>query len=406
MNYTQAIAWLYETQYRGIKLGLEQIHRLLDALGFDGARQRFIHVAGTNGKGSVCAMLDSVSRSQGIRTGLYTSPHLVSFCERVKLDGAMISEEEAAAGLARIREIIATWETHPTFFEITTALALEWFQRMNADVVVLETGLGGRLDSTNVITPRVSVLTPIDLDHQEYLGSTLTEIATEKAGIIKPGVPVVSAPQYREVADVLNKSAAEKNTSVTFVSNPVENVPVSLAGSHQKLNAAIALAALHEAGIEVSDEAIREGLGNVSWPGRFQMLGENCVLDGAHNEAAAKRLVLTWKEVFGDERPAIILGVLKDKDMTAICRALLSIAAGFIVVPVRSHRTSSQDELVQILRALNPSIHCKTAPDLAQALDFTKKMPHKTLITGSLFLAGEALALFDANSKPPQIGSQ
>ena len=318
----------------------------------------------------------------------------------------MISEEEAAAGLARIREIIATWETHPTFFEITTALALEWFQRMNADVVVLETGLGGRLDSTNVITPRVSVLTPIDLDHQEYLGSTLTEIATEKAGIIKPGVPVVSAPQYREVADVLNKSAAEKNTSVTFVSNPVENVPVSLAGSHQKLNAAIALAALHEAGIEVSDEAIREGLGNVSWPGRFQMLGENCVLDGAHNEAAAKRLVLTWKEVFGDERPAIILGVLKDKDMTAICRALLSIAAGFIVVPVRSHRTSSQDELVQILRALNPSIHCKTAPDLAQALDFTKKMPHKTLITGSLFLAGEALALFDANSKPPQIGSQ
>ena len=406
MNYTQAIAWLYETQYRGIKLGLEQIQRLLDELGFDGRGQRFIHVAGTNGKGSVCAMLDAVCRAQGIRTGLYTSPHLVSFRERVKLDGAMIGERETAGGLAKIREIIADWKTHPTFFEITTALALDWFQRMNADVVVLETGLGGRLDSTNIVTPLVSVLTPIDLDHQEWLGTSLAQIASEKAGIIKPGVPVVSAPQHEEVAEVLLKTAAEKNTEVQFITEPVENFPAGLAGSHQKLNAALALAALRAAKIGVPDEAIRNGLGNVSWPGRFQIIRENCVLDGAHNEAAAKRLALTWREVFGDERAAIILGVLKDKDMAAICHALLPIAAGFLVVPVRSHRSSHPDEVVQILSALNPAVHCKTAPDLAHALEFAKKIRHKILISGSLFLVGEALALLDPKSALPEIGSQ
>lgn len=405
MNYTQAIAWLYETQHRGIKLGLEQIRRLLDELGFDGSGMRFIHVAGTNGKGSVCAMLDSVCRAQGIRTGLYTSPHLVSFRERIKLDGAMISEEDVARGLARIREIISRWETHPTFFEITTALALDWFQRMKADVVVLETGLGGRLDSTNVVTPAVSVITAIDLDHREYLGSTLAEIAAEKAGIIKPRIPVVSAPQHGEVAEVLRKFAAENSTSIRFVSGPVEKFPVNLAGSHQKLNAAIALASLEAAKIHTSEDSIRNGLANVSWPARFQIVGENCVIDGAHNEAAAGRLAITWREVFGDERPAIILGVLKDKDMTAICRALLPIAAGFLAVPVRSHRSSAPEDIVQILRALDPAVHCKTAPDLAHALETIKKMPHKILVTGSLFLAGEALAYFETGSQP-EIGSQ
>ena len=285
-------------------------------------------------------------RAQGIRTGLNTSPHLVSFCERIRLDGAMISEQEVADGLARIREIIALWENHPTFFEIATALALDWFQRMNADAVVLETGLGGRLDSTNIVRPRVSVLTPIDLDHQEWLGSSLTEIASEKAGIIKPGVPVVSAPQHKVVAEVLTRFATQKNASIEFITRPVENFAISLAGSHQKLNAALALAALQAAGIDISDEAISRGLGSVVWPGRFQMLSGNCILDGAHNEAAAQRLVLTWCEAFGSARPTIILGVLKDKDMTAICRALLPVAAGFIIVPVRQS-FSTPEELVK-----------------------------------------------------------
>ena len=418
MNYTQAIAWLYETQYRGIKLGLEQIRRLLDALGFDGARQRFIHVAGTNGKGSVCAMLDAICRVQGIRTGLYTSPHLVSFRERIKLDGAMIAEQEVADGLAKIRGIISGWTTHPTFFEITTALALDWFQRKNADVVVLETGLGGRLDSTNIVTPCVSVLTPIDLDHQELLGPTITQIAFEKAGIIKARVPVVSAPQQREAVEVLLKSAAKNVTSVEFITDPVppgRDISVSLPGSHQKLNAALAIAALRAAKINVSDEAIRNGLGNISWPGRFQVVAASlrdapglgdCVLDGAHNVAAAKRLVQTWREVFGDARPVIILGVLKDKDMPAICRALLPIAAGFVIVPVRSHRSSDPEELRQILHSLDPAVPCHTAQNFPQALAIAKTNPNKILITGSLFLAGEALAFFESAAHPPEIGSQ
>jgi dihydrofolate synthase / folylpolyglutamate synthase len=406
VNYPQAIAWLYETQYRGIKLGLEQIRRLLEALGFDGSRRRFIHIAGTNGKGSVCAMLDAVCRAQGIRTGLYTSPHLVSFRERIKLDGAMISEQEVADGLDKIREIIADWETHPTFFEITTALALHWFQRMNTDVVVLETGLGGRLDSTNVVTPLVSVLTPIDLDHQEYLGPTLAQIASEKAGIIKPGVPVVSAPQHQEVIEVLIKAAVARQTSILFVAKPLEQIPIGLAGSHQKLNAALALTALDVAGIGVSEAAIRTGLANISWPGRFQIIGENCVLDGAHNEAAANRLALTWREVFGAARATIILGILKDKDMPAICRALLPIAAGFIIVPVRSHRSSDPGEIRQILHTLDPAMPCGIASDFARALEIAKPAGNRILITGSLFLAGEALAFFDPDSRPPEIGPQ
>jgi dihydrofolate synthase/folylpolyglutamate synthase len=406
VNYPQAIAWLYESQHRGIKLGLEQIHRLADALGWHSRGQRFIHVAGTNGKGSVCAMVDAVCRAQGIRTGLYTSPHLVSFRERIKLDGAMIPEQDASNGLSRIRDLIADWETHPTFFEIATALALDWFQRMNADVVALETGMGGRLDSTNIVTPRVSVITSIDIDHQEWLGPTITQIAVEKAGIIKPGVPVVSAPQQREAAEVLIRTAAVNQTAVEFVTEPIENIRVGLAGSHQRLNAAIAVAALRAAKIEVSGRAVIDGLAGVSWPARFQAVAGNCILDGAHNEAAAKRLVETWREVFHDARPVIILGILKDKDMPAICRALLEIASAFFIVPVRSHRSSNPEDIRQIIQTLAPAVACETAPDFKSAFEMANATSGKILVTGSLFLAGEALAYFEQGTLPLEIGSQ
>ena len=232
MDYPQAIAWLYECQQRGIKLGLENTRSLLAALAVDPSpplRPRYIHVAGTNGKGSVCAMLDAICRKQGFRTGLFTSPHLISFRERIQIDGEMIGENDVAAGLSKIRGIVSDWETHPTFFEITTALALEYFQRKQAHIVILETGMGGRLDATNAIQPAVSVITPIDLDHQAWLGSTLAAIAAEKAGIIKPGIPAVSAPQREEVATVLRSVAPD----VRFVAQPLKAFPISLAGSHQ-----------------------------------------------------------------------------------------------------------------------------------------------------------------------------
>ena len=209
LSYKQALAWLYGLQRFGIKLGLENIQRLLDELGrgertrprvlLPAARRKIalppkvIHVAGTNGKGSVCAMIDSICRAQGYRTGLFISPHLVTFRERIRVNGEMISEDAVADGLTIIRDLVADWDPHPTFFEVTTALALKYFGDAKIEIAIFETGLGGRLDATNAVQSDVSVITPIGLDHEEWLGHTLAEIAGEKAGIIKPGVPVVSA---------------------------------------------------------------------------------------------------------------------------------------------------------------------------------------------------------------------
>ncbi len=413
MNYSQALDWLYGTQLHGIRPGLAPIRRLLGALCFQGVKQRFIHVAGTNGKGSVCAMLDAACRAHGLRTALYTSPHLVNFRERIRIGGAMISENEVAAGLTKIRDIVGGWETHPTFFEITTALALDYFQSENADVVVLETGLGGRLDATNVVTPRVSVITPIDLDHQSYLGNTLAQIAAEKAGIIKPRIPVVSAPQHAEAAAVLAQTALGKNAPLEFITEPLENFRVNLPGSHQQLNAALALAALRSAKIEVPPDAIRRGLNEVEWPGRFQIIQNSkfkiqnsVVLDGAHNEAAAQRLVLTWREVFGDERPTVILGVLADKDVTGVCRALLPLAVEFIACPVNSPRTAPPQEIARILRSLDAGAACRIADSLPHAIALAAAQPRPILITGSLFLVGETLAHFDPAASKSQPSAQ
>lgn len=403
MNYAEALAWLYGTQQHGIKLGLENIRRQLDTLGWNGRQQRFLHVAGTNGKGSVCAMLDAICRAQEIRTGLFTSPHLVSFRERIRINGEMISENAVADGLTRIRGIVSDWETHPTFFEITTALALDYFQRENAGVVVLETGMGGRLDSTNVVVPKACVITAIDLDHQAFLGSTLREIAAEKAGIIKPGVPTVSAPQSEESAEVLQKTAVKQNAKLLLVQLPFEKSRVGLAGSHQKLHAALAVAALREAKIEVSNSAIREGLEKVVWPGRFQRMDERTILDGAHNPAAARRLAQTWREEFGNEKAAVVLGILRDKNIGGICEALAPIASHFIVTPVQNPRTISATELCAEAASYAP---CSIAENLRHAVELARAKHKRILITGSLFLVGEALTLLGGNPLTIEVSAQ
>ncbi|MGZ5021960.1 MAG: bifunctional folylpolyglutamate synthase/dihydrofolate synthase, partial [Chthoniobacterales bacterium] len=252
MSYREALAWLFGTQLFGIKLGLENIQRLLRTLNLPG-EQRIIHVAGTNGKGSVCAMIDSILRAQGYRSGLFTSPHLVTFRERIRVNGEMISETNVADGLTSIREMIADWDPHPTFFEIVTALGLLHFKKTRCEFVVLETGMGGRLDATNAITPIVSVITSIDYDHQKWLGHSLGEIAAEKAGIIKPRVPVVSASQSAEAESVIRIRARECEAPLEFLEADYES-DVALKGGHQKENAAVALAALRAARIEVSQE--------------------------------------------------------------------------------------------------------------------------------------------------------
>jgi dihydrofolate synthase/folylpolyglutamate synthase len=232
--YENALTWLFNTQRFGIKLGLENSRRVFNALDVPQPNERIIHVAGTNGKGSVCALLDSICRAAGYRTALFTSPHLVSFRERIQVDGALISKDEVVRGLTKIRELIAGWEPHPTFFEITTGLALDHFRNLEAEIIVLETGMGGppRRDQRHPAV--VSVLTPIDYDHQKWLGSSLTEIAREKAGIIKPAVPVVSARQLPKSRQVIRARAAECDAPLDFVRQPFERLPIALSGAHQK----------------------------------------------------------------------------------------------------------------------------------------------------------------------------
>lgn len=407
MTCDEAVAWLYSTQLHGIKLGLENVRRLVEALGVRLEARKFLHVAGTNGKGSVCAMLEAICRAEGRRTGLFISPHLVTFRERIRVDGAMIAEAAVARGLGELRDLTASWDHQPTFFELTTALALAHFQREECEVVVLETGMGGRLDATNVVIPAVSVITPIALDHQQWLGATLAEIAGEKAGIFKPEVPAVSAPQAEEAAAVLRRHAREVGTlALEFIPAPWPSSPAHLAGSHQRWNAALAVRALALSGLRIHPGAISRGLEEVQWPGRFQRCGEKLVLDGAHNPAAAARLVETWREVFGGARATLVLGVLADKNLRAICAALQPIAARVIAVPVHSPRSSRPDDVCAAWRELAPECPCTTADRLGAALDEAEKPPERTLVCGSLFLVGEALAHLESHAERPEPTAQ
>lgn len=400
MNYREALAWLYGTQSFGIKLGLENTRCLLAAVGNPHERLKFIHVAGTNGKGSVCAMLDAVLRESGLRAGLFTSPHLVEFRERIRVAGVEIPAEAAGEGLTLLRAAAAGWDHQPTFFEIAAALAAWWFDRERAEIVVWETGMGGRLDATNVVIPSVSVITTIGFDHQKWLGGTLAEIAGEKAGIIKRGVPVVSAPQKPDALAVIENKARKECSPFILVDRPYEG-RVGLAGAHQKWNSAVALAALDAARL-VPDRGMRErGLASVRWPARFQRVGENLVVDGAHNASAAEALVATWREFFGDRKARLIFGALRDKNPGELLSILRVIADEIVVVPVNSDRAASVRELraaAEVCGFIGIHEGC-----LAEVLRLDAAEP--TLVTGSLFLAGEALALL-GDLPPPVRSSQ
>jgi dihydrofolate synthase/folylpolyglutamate synthase len=353
---------------------------------------KVIHVAGTNGKGSVCAMIDSICRAQGYRTGLFISPHLVTFRERIRVNGEMISEDAVAAGLTMIRDLIADWDPHPTFFEVTTALALKHFGDAKIDIAILETGLGGRLDATNAVQSDVSVITPIDLDHEEWLGHTLAEIAGEKAGIIKPGVPVVSAPQQTQAEEVIRARAVECGSPVQFVNETYHGSPVALRGEDQKQNAAVAIAAIHVANIQLGEKAIVRGLAAIEWPARFQKWDERTIIDGAHNPAAAQALAQTWREIFGDQKATLVLAVLLDKDLRGICEALAPIAESVLLPKIRSERGADPEELSKVLSDITPSLPCSITPTVDDALILARAKPDPILITGSLHFAGEVLA--------------
>ncbi len=365
-------------------------------------------------------MLESIYRAAGLRVGLFTSPHLVSFRERIQVNRRLIGEGD----IVRLVEQMRLWLKHfpdghhPTFFEVVTVMALSFFAEQNCDLVIWETGLGGRLDATNIITPLASVITNIQFDHQPWLGDTLAKIAAEKAGIIKPGVPVVTATDEPEALAVIEKMAWGKNAPLTKVNSregwratvpnqdqsgsptrqPCRVDELPLLGEHQKLNAALALATVEvlQNQIPVAEEKIRAGLANVNWPGRLQLVtlesGRKILLDGAHNPAGTKTLCETLKKNFPVEKLAFILGVLQDKDWQCICETLAPLAARIHTVPVSSERSANPAELAEACRKMNPAAEIVASNSLADALD---KLAGDgfVIITGSLYLVGEALEL-------------
>lgn len=393
-NESAALEWLYSTQSLGMKFGLETTRKLLGVMGLPKEGQRFIHVAGTNGKGSVCAMLHSLLKAEGTNAGLFTSPHLVHFRERIRDAEREITSAEVTKGIETLKKISQGWASPPTFFEHTFALAMDWFRKRKRDWVILETGLGGTLDATNIIKPDVCIITNISLDHQDVLGGNLREIARQKAGIIKEGVPVITLKQAPEVMQVLSAVAREKNAPLTIVTTPLRGYQVNLTGQHQLWNATLAVAAFKAAGFKATEPVLRTGLKEVSWPGRFDRYeNDRIILDGAHNQASADTLARVWMQTFGQEKAQIVFGCVKDKDMVSLLRALQPIAAGWHFTDFQSPRANTakavRDKLVSIYGHHVPStVHVTTE----QALAVARKNPERVLVAGSLYLVGEVLA--------------
>jgi dihydrofolate synthase/folylpolyglutamate synthase len=402
--------WLLSTQGRGIQPGLARMERLLAVLGNPEKGLRCLHVAGTNGKGSVCAFAESVLRTAGYRTGLYTSPHLVDFAERVRINGGPVENAQLEGGILRLREATGEWngEDLPTFFELVTALAFDLFSHASCEAVVVETGLGGRLDATNTAPKVACAITPIALDHTEWLGESLAEIAREKAGILRPSVPSVIAPQEPEAEEALAAAAVEIGAPCEWIREPLPgDVPLGLAGSHQRWNAALAIALLRAGGFYPGEEATLKGLADVSWPGRFQRTrGGNLILDGAHNVHAARCLVGVWREEFGNEKCRLIFGALADKDPQGMLTVLEEIAQEIFLVPVASSRSVDPLVLLKSLRFPRRSRY-RAFLSLQGAFDASfsepvgqnpeeKSVPPRhripVLLAGSLLLVGEALA--------------
>ena len=399
-GYVTALEFLYGLQMFGANFGLENTRQLAALAGNPQAKLRFIHVAGTNGKGSTCAMLESIYRAAGLRVGLFTSPHLVSFRERIQVNRQLIPETELVRLVEEIQPLLKQFpaDNHLTLFEVVTVIALKFFAEQKCDLVIWETGLGGRLDATNIVTPLASVITNISLDHQQWLGDTLEKIAAEKAGIIKPEIPTVTATDEPSALAVIKKIARGKNAPLTKVNSEfrIQNSELPLLGDHQKLNAALALATVEvlQKQIPVDEEKIRTGLQNVNWPGRLQLIeksnGQKILLDGAHNVDGAKILRAALEKYFPNSRPAIIFGALADKNWLIICQTLAPLASKIFTVPVASARTADTRELAKTFRAANPAAEVLGCNNFEDALIASKDEPF-IVVTGSLYLVGEAL---------------
>lgn len=411
MDFRESLEFLYGLQRFGIKLGLDNTRTLLERAGTPQQHFLCVHVAGTNGKGSTSAFLATILQAAGLRVGLYTSPHLQSFCERIRINGRAISEGEIATLTNRLRPLSA--EIPVTFFEFTTVMALCAFAEQHVDIAILETGMGGRLDATNAVTAHVSLITPISLDHQEHLGMTLTAIAAEKAGIIKAGVPVISSEQDEDVLTVLRQQAAAahapflcagRDFSITvndsgsfdYRDNANHLLPAlhsGLAGAHQTNNAALAIAAtlcLRQQGLNIPDVAIRQGIAQVHWPGRLEWWGSKrqILLDGAHNAAGASILAAYLATL---NVPALhwLVGVKHDKNHHDILAAILPLTTRLYAVAPPAVSATEPEQLVA--EARQAKVPAQAFASVAAGLQAARTAchPHEIiLVAGSLFLVG------------------
>ncbi|MBU0671863.1 MAG: bifunctional folylpolyglutamate synthase/dihydrofolate synthase [Candidatus Margulisbacteria bacterium] len=389
--------YLQSLEKFGINLGLKRITHLLDRLENPQLKFKSIHIAGTNGKGSTAAMTASILKEAGYKVGLYTSPHILDYTERIKINGKDISGSELEEGLRRVKRasegLKKGKKAEPTIFEVLTAVAFWYFAKKKVDVAVVEVGLGGRLDATNVLNPLVSIITNIDLEHTEVLGRTLAKIAKEKAAIIKPAVPVVTAETKPEPLRVIRK-AAEKAGSLLVQAKGYDSKTIpNLAGEHQKLNAACAVSAVRLAGINVTRSQIVSGLRKTEWPGRFQVISRKplIIMDGAHNPAGAKALKVTIQQRFPGKY-TVIYGCQKTKDFKKFLQELKPII-GQLIITSSSHNQAADPRAIARWANSQMPVHLAHTVGVA-VLRWDGKSP--LLITGSLYLVADVFKLLSA----------
>jgi dihydrofolate synthase/folylpolyglutamate synthase len=413
VTYPDSVRFLYSlgNEIKTAKLGLDRIRVVLDALGHPEQACRFVHVAGTNGKGSTCAMIEAGLRASGVSTGLYISPHLSEPVERIQVCGRAVSSEQFSRAFDQVHAVSERLlaaggiDAHPTYFESVTAMAFVLFRELRAGTVVLETGLGGRLDATNVVSPALTVITPIDFDHEQFLGHTLEAIAGEKAGILKSGVPAIFARQRSEALQVLLRRAGELNVPVTCASSAiVEDVRIDergssfrmngdeircpLAGEHQVENAVTAALALRQLGCPPG------GIAETKWPGRLEWVSVQpaIILDGAHNPAGARALAAYIRQFFANRRVWIVYGTMRDKAVDEITGTLFPLAAE-VIVTASHYARSLRPEAVA---AMAHDSRVRTTASVEEAIALVRRAAQPddaVFVTGSLFVVGEAREL-------------
>jgi dihydrofolate synthase / folylpolyglutamate synthase len=406
-----ALTYLYGLEQFGIKFGLENISAIVERLSHPEHAFRSVHIAGTNGKGSVTAMVEASLRAAGYKSARYTSPHLVDLSERFVIDGRPVGDRNLVAAVADVRAAVedlrrgGTLEVQPTFFEVTTAVAFELFRREGVEVAVLEVGLGGRLDATNVVAPPhvvATAITSIALDHQLYLGATLGAIAFEKAGIVKRGVPLVVGPLEPEAFDAIDKVARERGAPIVLAgAADVAGFAIGLRGRHQIANAAIAvrlLQVLDEHGIAVPRQAMAAGLAEPGWPGRLETRslgnGRELLLDAAHNPAGAAALASYLQAEQGPPRP-LVFAAMRDKDLTGMFNVLLPAVSRLVATRASNPRSAEPGELAERARTIAPDLPIAIAPLIGDALDEGWRHSPRLVVAGSIFLLGDVLKLVE-----------